>query len=168
MELHGPLNPSTGLPRRLEDFLAALDRIVDGAVAERADLVIMAGDIYKGRDPSPTHQREFARRVLRLSREGIPLILLAGNHDLPNAMYRAASIDIFRFLDVAGVHVARSADVLRLDTGAGPVLIATLPWVTRSTALAMVDSGVSTSMLDFYRGMTDLIGATAEELTNLA
>src|SRR5436309_15625057 len=103
LEAHGPTNPHTGLPHRLEDFLIALDQIVDAAIAERADLVIMAGDIYKGRDPTPTHQREFARRVLRLSQSGIPLFLLAGNHDLPNAVNRATSIDIFSDLAIEGV-----------------------------------------------------------------
>ncbi len=135
MELHGPTNPTTGLPRRLEDFLASLDRIVEGAIAEQADLVVMAGDIYKGRDPTPTHQREFARRVLRLTREGIPLLLLTGNHDLPNALSRATSIDIFRALDIPGVRVARQAEALPLDTPSGPVLLATLPWFPRSVLL---------------------------------
>ena len=65
LETHGPMNPQTGLPRRLEDFLVSLDQIVDRALAEQADLVIMAGDIYKGRDPTPTHQQLFARRIRR-------------------------------------------------------------------------------------------------------
>jgi len=101
LESHGPVNPHTGLPQRLEDFLKALDQVVDRAIAERADLVIMAGDIYKGRDPSPTHQRAFARRVLRLSQQGVPVFLLTGNHDIPNAVSRATSIDIFAELEVA-------------------------------------------------------------------
>ncbi len=143
MELHGPTNPTSGLPRRLEDFLAALDAIVDGAIAERADLVIMAGDIYKGRDPTPTHQREFARRVLKLTRENIPLLLLTGNHDMPNALSRASSIEIFRALDVAGVRVARQAEVLPMETPSGPVLLATLPWFPRSLLLTS----------DQYRGL---------------
>src|SRR5215216_4273264 len=96
METHGPIDPHTGLPRRLEDFLNALDHIVDTAIDEHADMVIMAGDIYKSRDPNPTHQRAFARRVLRLSQHGVPVFLLAGNHDIPNAVNRATSIDIFR------------------------------------------------------------------------
>src|SRR5437764_899576 len=102
METHGPIDPHTGLPRRLDDYLDALDRIVDAAIEERADLVVIAGDIYKSRDPTPTHQRAFARRILRLSQQKIPVFLLAGNHDLPNAASRATSIDIFQELDVGG------------------------------------------------------------------
>jgi exonuclease SbcD len=166
MELHGPMNPTTGLARRLEDFLASLDRIVDAAIAERADLVIMAGDIYKGRDPTPTHQREFAKRVMRLTRESIPLVLLAGNHDLPNAENRATSIDIFRALDVAGVRVARAVDVERIDTPAGPVLVATLPWVPRSTLLTRALAR-GAPMEEIEREMVGLIANTVDELAGL-
>ena len=136
LETHGPMNPHTGLARRLEDFLASLDAIVDAAIEENADLVVMAGDIYKGRDPNATHQRLFARRVFRLVQHHIPVFLLAGNHDLPNAVSRATSIDIFHELDVTGVSVARAPGLSRINTQSGPLLMAALPWVTRASLLA--------------------------------
>ena len=157
------MNSHTGLSRRLEDFLAALDRIVDTAIEERADLVIMAGDIYKSRDPNPTHQQQFARRVVRLVQAKIPVFILAGNHDLPNAANRASSIDIFRELEVIGVTVARSPVVRTIETRSGPVVVAALPWITRSSLLSQ--EGVrSASSDDFDRAMVDLIGKGADEL----
>ncbi|MBM2809308.1 MAG: nuclease SbcCD, subunit [Chloroflexi bacterium] len=142
METHGPVNPHTGLPRRLEDFLKALECIVDTAIEEHADLVVMAGDIYKNREPSPTHQRLFARQVLRLVQARIPVFLLAGNHDLPNAVSRATSIDIFRDLEVPGVTVARDVKCWTIDTASGPIMVSAIPWVTRSAVLSM--SGANT------------------------
>ncbi len=65
MENYGKFNPTTGLNSRLDDFLRSLDQALDEALAADVDLVVLAGDIYKTRDPSPTHQREFARRVRR-------------------------------------------------------------------------------------------------------
>ena len=91
VENYGRLDPATGLSSRLSDFLAALDQAVDYAVTQRVDLVVFAGDAYKTRDPSPTHQRELARRIRRLCDAGIPCFLLVGNHDLPNAQSRANS-----------------------------------------------------------------------------
>src|SRR5256886_12425745 len=64
MENYGRINPETGLNQRLHDFLNSLDQAIDGAVAASVDLVVFAGDIYKTRDPTPTHQREFARREI--------------------------------------------------------------------------------------------------------
>ena len=79
MENYGRINPETGLNQRLHDFLASLDQAVDGAIAANVDLVVFAGDIYKTRDPTPTHQREFARRIHRLSSAGIKIVIVAGN-----------------------------------------------------------------------------------------
>ena len=57
----------TGMPSRLIDALRALDELVDFALTgPRADLVVFSGDAYRSRDPSQTHQREFARRISRL------------------------------------------------------------------------------------------------------
>ena len=83
VENYGRTDPNTGLSTRLGDFLAALDELVEFALSNQVDLVVLAGDAYKGRDPSQTHQREFAIRLRRLSAAGIPTFLLAGNHDLP-------------------------------------------------------------------------------------
>ena len=163
LETHGPLNPQTGLSRRLEDFLASLDGIVSAAISEPADLVIMAGDIYKSREPSPTHQRLFARRLLRLSQAGIPVFLLAGNHDVPNTLTRATSIDIFRTLEVPSVTVAHSAQVYEIATGGGPCLVASLPWMTRNAILA--DEGarsLPSQELELY--MSDRVQQIAVEL----
>ena len=60
VENYGRIDPTTGLSTRLGDFLAALDQVVDFALENDVDLVLLAGDVYKGRDPSQTHQREFA------------------------------------------------------------------------------------------------------------
>jgi len=84
VENYGDINPVSGLSTRLEDFLAALDQLVDYALENRADLVLFCGDTYKSREPSQTQQREFARRINRLTTGGIPIFLLAGNHDMSN------------------------------------------------------------------------------------
>jgi len=163
LETHGPMNPHSGLPRRLEDFLASLDTIVDTAIDEQADVVVMAGDIYKGRDPTATHQRLFARRVLRLVQNHIPVFLLAGNHDLPNAVSRATSIDIFQELEVSGVCVARAPGVQRLETASGPLLLAALPWVTRSSLLVR-DEYRAMNPQELDRQLVSHIIGTAEEM----
>src|SRR2546428_3224341 len=83
MENYGRINPETGLNQRLHDFLNSLDQAIEGAIQASVDLVVFAGDIYKTRDPTPTHQREFARRVQRLASAGIKTGIVAGNHDIP-------------------------------------------------------------------------------------
>src|ERR687894_572000 len=110
MENYGRLTPATGLSPRLEDFCATFDEAIDRAVAEPVDAVLFCGDAYKTRDPSPTYQREFARRIRRLADANIPVVLLAGNHDLPNAAQRASSTEIFGVLGLPNVVVSRRVE----------------------------------------------------------
>ena len=136
MENYGRINPETGLNQRLHDFLNSLDQAIDGAIEAGVDLVVFAGDIYKTRDPTPTHQREFARRVHKLTSRGIKVVLVAGNHDIPMSAGRATSVDIFRALEVPSVTVARTLSTHVLETKAGPVQVVAFPWAVRSLVLA--------------------------------
>lgn len=136
VENYGRLDSATGLSTRLMDFLRAYDQVVDYTLENDVSLVVFAGDAYKTRDPSPTYQREFAKRIRRLSAAGIPTVLVAGNHDTPHAAGRATTVDIFATLEVENVYVARKPEATRIETKDGPVQIVALPWVTRSALLA--------------------------------
>src|SRR5512135_312843 len=72
MANYGRHDPETGLPLRVLDFLKSLDTIVNTAIDEKVDLVIFAGDAYKDRTPAPTFQREWGKRLMRLSSARIP------------------------------------------------------------------------------------------------
>ena len=84
MANYGRHDPETGLPVRVLDFLKSLDAIVDSAISEKVDMVIFAGDAYKDRSPAPTFQREWGRRIMRLSEAKIPTLLLIGNQSRPD------------------------------------------------------------------------------------
>jgi exonuclease SbcD len=167
MENYGRVDPATGLSTRLADFLAALDQVVAYALSNAVDLVVFSGDAYKTRDPSPTHQREFAKRVRRLTEAGLPVFLLVGNHDLPNATGRAHSVEIFSTLNVPGVHVARTLDTYRVETRSGPLQIVALPWVIRGNLLTKDDyKNLPLGKLD-ERVVEKIAGMVAAEIENL-
>ncbi len=136
VENYGRPDPETGLSTRLVDFLAALDEVVDYAIDERADLALFCGDAYKSRDPTQTHQREFAKRVARLSSAGVPVFLLLGNHDMPHVATRATALEIFRTLDVPNVYNGDRGRTYVVQTRDGPLQIVALPWIRRSSLLA--------------------------------
>ena len=137
MANYGRQDAQTGLPLRVLDFLKSLDTIVDTAIQEKVDLVRFAGDAYKARSPAPTYQREWGRRVMRLSRAGIPTLLLVGNHDLSPALGRAHAMEAFDTLDVPNVRVLDKPVFLHPDDLDGlPLQVLALPWVTRSAFMA--------------------------------
>jgi exonuclease SbcD len=140
VESYGRIDPESGLSSRLLDFLAAYDQLVDYALENRVDLVLFCGDAYKSRDPSQTQQREFAKRIKRLSESGIPVFLLIGNHDLHNAIGRATTTEIFNTLAVENVYVANRPDIHRIPTPSGIIQIVALPWLRRSALLSKEDS----------------------------
>ena len=140
VENYGRVDPETGLSTRLTDFLQTYDEVVTYALDSRADLVLFCGDAYKSRDPSQTHQREFAKRIARLSAAEIPVFLLVGNHDMPHVVGRATALEIFQTLDVSEVHIGDSLKTHRIETRDGPVQIVAVPWVRRSAFLAREDA----------------------------
>lgn len=136
VETYGRLDPATGLSSRLTDFLSSLDKLVDYALENRVDLVIFCGDAYKSREPTQTQQREFARRINRLASGGVPIFLLVGNHDLPNAIGRATSTEIFDTLAVKNVYVSNRPEVLTIPANSGTIQVASLPWLRRAALLS--------------------------------
>jgi exonuclease SbcD len=136
MVTQGRHDPASGLAVRTQDFLAALDTIINAAIDERVDLVIFAGDAYKDRTPVPTFQREWGRRIARLSHASIPTLLLVGNHDLSPAAGRAHALQEFETLAIPGVRVAgRPMFLMPADLGV-PLQVLALPWVSRSSLMA--------------------------------
>ena len=136
VESYGSTDPDTGLSSRLTDFLATFEEAVDYALDNAVDLVLFAGDAYKSRDPSQTHQREFAKRIARLSQADMPVFLLLGNHDLPHIASRATALDIFHTLAVPNVTIGDRLDTYLVQTRGGPLQVIALPWIRRSAFLA--------------------------------
>ena len=167
VENYGRTDPATGLSTRLGDFLDALDELVEFALANRVDIVLLAGDAYKGRDPSQTHQRALARRLRRLSDAGIPVFLLAGNHDLPAAASRANAVEIYATLGVPNVYVGDRLTNYAVSTPAGPLQILAVPWPSRGSMLARDESrGLSIEQIrqEVERRMTETIAHRAGAL----
>jgi exonuclease SbcD len=167
VETYGRLNPETGLSTRLEDFLTALEKVVDYAIENKIDLVLFCGDAYKSREPTQTQQREFAKRVYRLSTSGIPIFLLIGNHDLPNAIGKATTTEIFDTLTVKNVYVSNRPEVYRIPTPSGEIQVVSLPWLRRSALLTKEDTKNMTFEQINERlqaAMTEVIAKKAKEL----
>ena len=147
MANYGRQDPESGLPLRVMDFLKSLDEIVNAAISELVDCVIFAGDAYKNRDPAPTFQREWGKRIMRLSDAQIPTILLVGNHDVSPSVSRAHAMEEFSTLQVPHVLVVDKPvflgpEDLKPLCASGKKLnlqLLAVPWVSRSGLMAYLD-----------------------------
>ena len=167
MANYGRHDPVTGLPLRVLDFLKSLDTIVDAAIEEKVDLVIFAGDAYKDRSPAPTFQREWGKRIVRLSQARIPTLLLVGNHDISPAIGRAHAIQEFDTLQVPFVKVLDRPQFLKPnDLWDLPVQVIAMPWISRSSLMANLEmSGTETEEIysNIEERISNLVDGWLEE-----
>ena len=141
VENYSKINPKTGLPNRLDDFVDTYNEVIDYAIDNAADLVIFAGDAYKNREPSQTHQNLFAKGLSRMAQEGIAVFLVPGNHDSPSVRGKASALDIFDTLHIPGVTIGDRIKVYRIETKSGVIQIISVPWIRQAEFLARAPSG---------------------------
>jgi exonuclease SbcD len=165
MANYGKHDPESGLPFRVLDFLKSLDAIVDTAISEKVDMVIFAGDAYKDRSPAPTFQREWGRRIMRLSQAEIPTLLLIGNHDVSPSIGRAHALQEFKTLQVPFVKVLDKPCFLKSDELWNlPIQVIAMPWITRSGLMAATGEVDSTEAFSRIEGnIGNLIEGWLEE-----
>ncbi len=163
MANYGRHDPETGLPLRVLDFLKSLDVIIDTAIAEKVDLVIFAGDAYRDRSPAPTFQREWGKRIIRLSKAGIRTLLLVGNHDLSPALGRATSIQEFETLDIPFVTVLDKPQFLSSKDLGLPAQVIAIPWISRSGLTAATNTSPSAAFQEIEERINDLVNGWIEQ-----
>ncbi len=150
MANYGKHDPASGLPLRVLDFLKSLDTIVDTAIQQKVDMVIFAGDAYKDRSPSPTFQREWGKRIMKLSQAQIPTLLLVGNHDISPAIGRAHALQEFKTLQVPFIKVLdEPCKLTSQELWDLPLQVIAMPWVARSAFMAV--TGETNSVNAFER-----------------
>ena len=66
-----------------------LGRLADLAIAEKADFLLIAGDIYDGDWPDFGTGQYFINQMRRLAQVDIPVFAIRGNHDAANRMTRS-------------------------------------------------------------------------------
>src|SRR5690348_12203488 len=116
--------------RRLEgrlpdkDFADAFGFIAERAIAEAADVFLIAGDLFDRAQVEPPHLRQAQQVLARLKQATIPVIAIEGNHDKafihsedPTWLQYLAEDDLLKLLRT------------RFD-GSGPQLI---PWKNQAS-----------------------------------
>lgn len=77
----------------------SLTKIIDLALQEQVDLVLIAGDTFDSTHPSPRSQLFFAEQIKRLTDAEIQVVMIFGNHDhMPEADLLVNSSPYFKLL----------------------------------------------------------------------
>jgi DNA repair protein SbcD/Mre11 len=70
----------------------ALENLVRLAIEQRVDFVLIAGDVYDGDWKDHHTGLFFVNQMSRLRSAGIPVVMIAGNHDAANRMTRTLQL----------------------------------------------------------------------------
>lgn len=107
------------LDERFNDFGRAFLGVIDDALRERVDAVIIAGDLFHKRSIDALTLFQARVALDRLRDAGIPTLIIEGNHD--KAFYRDASVSWLSFL-------AWTGSVILLEPQIDGDTIAFAPW----------------------------------------
>ena len=72
-----------GINQREMDTYDAFKQVIDYAVKSKPSLILHAGDLFDSVRPTNRAITFAIKQLLRLSRQDIPLVLIAGNHEQP-------------------------------------------------------------------------------------
>ena len=95
-----------GLNQREADIEGSFQRAVDRIIRLAPDLVVIGGDIFhtvRPMNPAIVHAfTHFAR--MRRELPGVPIIMVAGNHDQPRSTETGSILGLFEELDIDVAH----------------------------------------------------------------
>ncbi|MBN1561345.1 DNA repair exonuclease [candidate division KSB1 bacterium] len=77
------IDPDSGLNQREQDFYDAWHQVIDAIMVHRPDVVVHAGDLFHTPRPSNRAIRTALESIQKISDAGIPLVIIAGNHETP-------------------------------------------------------------------------------------
>jgi len=94
--------PWEGLNQREADIYAAWHKVVEAALEAGPDVVIHSGDLFDSVRPSNRALHEAISGLRRLTHAGIPVVVIAGNHETPRLRETG---HVFRLLEnFEGIH----------------------------------------------------------------
>ncbi len=80
---HHRIDPESGRNQRAIDFERAYEAAIDDILTREVDLVVHGGDVFHHTRPSWSALSWFVRQTRRLEAAGLPVVIIAGNHDTP-------------------------------------------------------------------------------------
>ena len=95
---YSALDSETGINQREVDIYKVFREIIDYILESKPDLVVHAGDLFDSVRPSNKAISVAYEQFYRLSKDNIPLVVIAGNHSTPRQRTKETIFRIFDFI----------------------------------------------------------------------
>ncbi|UCH26652.1 MAG: exonuclease subunit SbcD [Trueperaceae bacterium] len=160
---------------RTPEIRAVLKEVLEIARQQEVDLILVAGDVFDGKNPSALAEDTVFGFFQATAEAGIPSVVIAGNHDSPNRLDAFSGLlQLARVHVVGNPRVAGQGGLIRLSISGQPVCIAALPFVSerrlvRVTQLLEGDAGThrETYQQSMRKLIANLSHAFAPDTVNL-
>ncbi|RCX22762.1 exodeoxyribonuclease I subunit D [Fontibacillus phaseoli] len=158
---------------RLPEQAQFMDELVRMADEQRADVILMAGDVYDSVNPPAAAESLFYEAAARLTENGRQLVVISGNHDQPERVSAVAPLVSRRGISLIGLPTAASV-TLQVPRSGETAVIAALPYPSESRlAELLAGDGDELELRTAYSAkvgklMRQLAGAFRPDTVNLA
>jgi len=128
---------------RRQDFIRNLDTITNTALEENVDLFIIAGDVFHSPRPRNTTLVEFSRRIGKLINNGIPILIVGGNHDIPKTLQSKNPLNAFNEFGIKNfVYRDKTSSLLLKTRGGETVGVVFAPYLDPSKIRAVEKASI--------------------------
>ena len=101
--------------RYKRDLINILKFLVDITLEKKPDALIIAGDIFHTKLPTPTEYAVFTAFTHRITDKGIPIIIIPGNHDTPNNSEEAHTLKQFYNANIPNLHILNNPGIYTIN-----------------------------------------------------
>jgi exonuclease SbcD len=98
------LDPGTNRNQREVDVQEAYGRAVDAILERDVDLVVHSGDVFDSVRPATHVIIGFLKQTFRITREEIPYLVAAGNHETPRLRSTTAALEYANLVNAVSAH----------------------------------------------------------------
>ena len=140
----------------LEDQKYVLTQMVELVIEKKAQVFIIAGDVYDRAIPTAEAVSVFNDFIERLHELGVAILCISGNHDSPERLSFAQEILEKKGVHFAGVYKGKCKQVRIVDED-GPVVFTLMPFVKPALLLENTsDMAVRKMLTDTFCNGSDM------------
>jgi exonuclease SbcD len=101
---YAKLHPETSRNQREVDVQEAYGRAVDAILERDVDLVVHSGDVFDSVRPATHVIIGFLKQTFRITRQDIPYLVAAGNHETPRLRSTTAALEYANLVNAISAH----------------------------------------------------------------
>jgi exonuclease SbcD len=155
---------------RTPEIRKVLWELLEIARQHGVDLILVAGDVFDGKNPSALAEETVFGFFQATAEAGIPSVVIAGNHDSPNRLDAFSGLlQLARVHTVGNPRVAGQGGVIHLNVSDQPVCIGALPFISERRLVRvaqLLEGDDGTHRETYQQSMRKLIANLSQAFTS--